>query len=219
MVKDRKNVSDSIYEVIKENFLSGKLDFGDSIVESDYCKKYNISKTPLREAIKKLEIEGIVERYPNGRMGIMDIDEESIEEIIEIRISLENLIFKKIIKDGKIDEITKKLNQNLKLTEFYIESCNLNEARKLFENFNEILYKFSGLKFTTKILKNYTFILSKLRNNSLKNEKRVRKAFGEHKLLVKYLEENNLEKLSELNTNHLLASKESILKYFREKQN
>ncbi|WP_163469285.1 GntR family transcriptional regulator [Fusobacterium sp. IOR10] len=219
MVKDRKNVSDSIYEVIKENFLSGKLDFGDSIVESDYCKKYNISKTPLREAIKKLEIEGIVERYPNGRMGIMDIDEESIEEIIEIRISLENLIFKKIIKDGKIDEITKKLNQNLKLTEFYIESCNLDEARKLFENFNEILYKFSGLKFTTKILKNYTFILSKLRNNSLKNEKRVRKAFGEHKLLVKYLEENNLGKLSELNTNHLLASKESILKYFREKQN
>ncbi|MFA6878536.1 MAG: GntR family transcriptional regulator [Fusobacterium sp.] len=219
MVKDRKNVSDSIYEVIKENFLSGKLDFGDSIVESDYCKKYNISKTPLREAIKKLEIEGIVERYPNGRMGIMDIDEESIEEIIEIRISLENLIFKKIIKDGKIDEITKKLNQNLKLTEFYIESCNLDEARKLFENFNEILYKFSGLKFTTKILKNYTFILSKLRNNSLKNEKRVRKAFGEHKLLVKYLEEHNLGKLSELNTNHLLASKESILKYFREKQN
>ncbi|MDP0488590.1 MAG: FCD domain-containing protein, partial [Fusobacterium sp. JB020] len=95
---------------------------------------------------------------------------------------------------------------------------NWDEARKLFQNFNEILYKFSELKFTIKILKNYSLILSKLRKNSLKNEKRVKQAFEEHKLLVKYLEENDLEKALELNTSHLLKSKESILKYFREKK-
>lgn len=218
MVRERKNVSDSVYEIIKEDFLLGRLDFGDSIVEADYCEKHNISKTPLREAIKKLEIEGIVERYPNGRMRIMDIDEESIEEIVEIRISLENIILKKIIANSKIEEVIKKLNENLKLTEFYMEASNWDEARKLFQNFNEILYKFSELKFTIKILKNYSLILSKLRKNSLKNEKRVKQAFKEHKLLVKYLEENNLEKALELNTSHLLESKESILKYFREKK-
>lgn len=218
MVRERKNVSDSVYEIIKEDFLLGRLDFGDSIVEADYCEKHNISKTPLREAIKKLEIEGIVERYPNGRMRIMDIDEESIEEIVEIRISLENIILKKIIANSKIEEVIKKLNENLKLTEFYMEASNWDEARKLFQNFNEILYKFSELKFTIKILKNYSLILSKLRKNSLKNEKRVKQAFEEHKLLVKYLEENNLEKALELNTSHLLESKESILKYFREKK-
>lgn len=218
MVRERKNVSDSVYEIIKEDFLLGRLDFGDSIVEADYCEKHNISKTPLREAIKKLEIEGIVERYPNGRMRIMDIDEESIEEIVEIRISLENIILKKIIANSKIEEVIKKLNENLKLTEFYMEASNWDEARKLFQNFNEILYKFSELKFTIKILKNYSLILSKLRKNSLKNEKRVKQAFEEHKLLVKYLEENDLEKALELNTSHLLKSKESILKYFREKK-
>ena len=50
MVKNRKNISDNVYEAIREHLLSQELNFGDRIVELDYCQKLNVSRTPLRES-------------------------------------------------------------------------------------------------------------------------------------------------------------------------
>ena len=137
MVKNRKNISDNVYETIREHLLSQELNFGDKIVELDYCQKLNVSRTPLREAIKQLEIEGIIERAPNGRIKVMSMDEKRIDEIFQIRIALEDIIFNNLSKN---DEFIPKLDDNLKLTEFQIKSKNWNEARKLFSEFNKILY-------------------------------------------------------------------------------
>lgn len=214
MNKIRKNISDNIYDTIRELLLSGELNFGDKIVELEYCEKLNVSRTPLREAIKQLEMEGIVERAPNGRIKIMDMDEKRIEEIFQIRIALEDIIFDNIIKD---ELFLSKLENNLKLTEFQIKSENWNEARKLFSEFNKILYNSSGLEFTIKILKYYNFILEKLKRNSLEKNIRVLEAYKEHITLVEYLKNNDVEKAKSLNKKHLISSKESVIKYFKEK--
>lgn len=63
MNKIRKNISDNIYDTIKELLLSGELDFSDKIVELEYCEKLNVSRTPLREAIKQLEIEELLKEH------------------------------------------------------------------------------------------------------------------------------------------------------------
>lgn len=216
MVKTRKSISDNVYETILEHLLSQELNFGDKIVELDYCQKLNVSRTPLREAIKQLEIEGIIERAPNGRIQVMSIDEKRINEIFEIRIALENVIFNNLDKNNSF---IPKLEANLKLTEFQIKSENWVEARKLFSEFNQILYFHSGLEFTTKILKIYNFILTKLRLSSLESSSRIVEAYQEHMMLLKYFKNNDIKKAKSFNKKHLLNSKESILKYFKEKYN
>ncbi|WP_297597987.1 GntR family transcriptional regulator [uncultured Cetobacterium sp.] len=206
----RKNVSDSIYEALKNEILNGDLNFGDKIVETDYSKKLNVSRTPLREAIKKLEIEGIIERLPNGRLRVMEINIVKVEEIFRIRIALENILFEAISlnKEG-----LERLQQNLYLTKSYIQLKNWDIARELFVQYNEIFYEISNLEFTVKILKHYDFIISKLKRNSLQNPERVIRAYEEHQEIISLLKNGDLKKTKELNTKHLENAKEFLIDY------
>ena len=68
-----------------------------------------------------------------------------------------------------------------------------------------------------KILKSYTFILGKLRIKSLGKEERIREAFEEHKSILKFMIENNLEEVKKVNKKHLLNSKKSTIQYFKER--
>lgn len=211
-MKARKNISDNIYEVIKKDVILGNLNFGDSISEIFYAEKLNVSRTPLREAIKKLEIEGVIERLPNGRLRIIEITEKRIKEIMDIRISLENIILDSIINEDK--DVTP-LEKNLNLTKLYINTENWDEARKLFAEFNKLLYQISGLEFTVKIINQYEFLISTLRRDSLKNVDRVKLAYNEHIEIVKHLKNKELEKVKEINERHLQSSAENILEFFR----
>lgn len=213
----RKNISDNIYSKLKEMFISGELDFGDKIAELDLCEKLNVSRTPLREAIKKLEIEGIVERTPNGRMKITDMNEDRIEEIFQIRIALEDVIFEKIMSKAVDENLIKRLADNINLTEFQISNSNWKETRQLFSDYTKILYEYSGLEFTLKILKSYTCILGKLRRKSLRKEERIKEALEEHKSILKFLVQNNLEEVKKINRVHLNNSKKSTLQYFNQR--
>lgn len=214
MIKVRKNISDHIYEIIKSDILEGDLEFGDKIVEIDYSNKLNVSRTPLREAIKKLEIEGLIERLPNGRLRIMEMSTKRIEEIFQIRVALEDIILNSLMNSR---ESLIPLEENLSLTRLHINSENWEASKKLFAEYNNLFYKVSDLEFTTKILKSYDFIVSKLRKNSLKSPERIKAAFEEHQAIFKSLMDKDLEKAKELNRSHLMNSKNSILSSFEEK--
>ena len=144
----------------------------------------------------------------------MSMDEKRIDEIFQIRIALEDIIFNNLSKNN---EFIPKLEDNLKLTEFQIKSENWNEARKLFSEFNKILYSHSGLEFTIKILKYYNFILEKLRYNSLESNTRIVEAYQEHLILLEYFKNNDIENAKIFNKEHLLRSKESIMTFFEKK--
>lgn len=215
----RKNISDNIYEVIKQDLLTGILKFGDSISEIEYSEKLNVSRTPLREAIKKLEIEGIIDRLPNGRLRVMEITQGRIREIFQIRIALENIILESILREKKnLHSLLTSLEENLTLTKLYINTENWGEARKLFSEFNKLLYKASNLEFTVKIITQYDFVISKLRSDSLQNIERIKEAHLEHIELLDTLKKGDLEKVKVLNEAHLLKSKRSILDFFNKKE-
>lgn len=205
----RKSSSDNIYETIKNDLLVGNIDFGDKVVEIDYANKLNVSRTPLREAIKKLEIEGIIERLPNGRLRIMEITQQKIDEIFEIRICLEGILFDSIIKNKNgVDRIY----QNLILTKYLIDTENWEEARRLFLEYNSLVYSASSLEYAVKILRHYDFIISALKRKSLRSESRVLKAYNEHFEIISLLRNGEVEKAKEANKLHLLNAKEIVKK-------
>lgn len=218
-MQKRTNISDNIYIQLKEQFMTGQFEFGEKIVELELCEKLNVSRTPLREAIKKLEIEGVIERTPNGRIKIMEMNEERIEEIFDIRIALEDIIFDRLFSLDSTKNLILELENNINLTKFYIEISNVIELKKLFSDFNKILYKYCKLDFTTKILKSYTFILGKLRLSSLESNIRLKEAYLEHIEILKCIKNNELDKAKKINRKHLSKAKKSTIQYFRNKNN
>ena len=211
----RKNTSDFLYNEIINDFLNEELKYGDKIVELDLCTKYGTSRTPLREALAKLEKDGLVERQVNNRLQVVTIDENILDEILDLRLSLENMVMKYALKYSKETSIFADLQENLDLVDFYLKHEDVVTGRKVLSKFSEILYKQSRLKYTTKLIENYNLLLYPLRTRSLMTLKRLYDAQEEHKHIYELLQDGSLAEVQKFNVYHLQTSMDSMRKQLK----
>ena len=211
----RKNTSDFLYNEIINDFLNEDLKYGDKIVELDLCTKYGTSRTPLREALAKLEKDGLVERQVNNRLQIVTIDEAILDEILDLRLSLENMVMKYALKYSKETPLFADLHENLDLVDFYLKQEDVVTGRKILSKFSEIMYKQSRLKYTTKLIENYNLLLYPLRTRSLMTLKRLYDAQEEHKHIYELLQDGNLAEVQKFNIYHLQTSMDSMRKQLK----
>ena len=211
----RKNTSDFLYNEIINDFLNEELKYGDKIVELDLCTKYGTSRTPLREALAKLEKDGLVERQVNNRLQVVTIDENILDEILDLRLSLENMVMKYALKYSKETPLFADLHENLDLVDFYLKQEDVVTGRKILSKFSEIMYKQSRLKYTTKLIENYNLLLYPLRTRSLMTLKRLYDAQEEHKHIYELLQDGNLAEVQKFNIYHLQTSMDSMRKHLK----
>jgi len=211
----RKNTSDFLYNEIINDFLNEELKYGDKIVELDLCAKYGTSRTPLREALAKLEKDGLVERQINNRLQVVIIDENILDEILDLRLSLENMVMKYALKYSKETTIFADLHENLDLVDFYLKQEDVVTGRKILSKFSEIMYKQSRLKYTTKLIENYNLLLYPLRTRSLMTLKRLYEAQEEHKHIYELLKDDSLAEVQKFNIYHLQTSMDSMRKQLK----
>lgn len=211
----RKNTSDFLYNEIINDFLNENLKYGDKIVEIDLCNQYGTSRTPLREALAKLEKDGLVERQVNNRLQIVTIDENILDEIFDLRLSLESMVLKYALKYSKDTPLFAELQENLDLVDFYLKHEDVVTGRKVLSKFSEIMYKQSRLKYTTKLIENYNLLLYPLRTRSLMTLKRLYDAQEEHKHIYELLKDESLAEVQKFNIYHLQTSMDSMRKQLK----
>jgi len=90
----KTNLVNQIYDLIIEKIISSELEMGEKIIISSIAKEYNVSPTPVREALNKLTKEGLVENIPNVGNFVFKLNENDIEEILYIRELLEKTSLK-----------------------------------------------------------------------------------------------------------------------------
>ncbi len=86
---EKKSMSQDLVTLIKQQILNGELNPGDRIVETKVAKELGISQTPVREAVRMLSGEGIINIVPNRGPIVKEIEERDIFEIYSLRASLE----------------------------------------------------------------------------------------------------------------------------------
>mgnify|MGYP003520082871 FL=1 len=211
----RKNTSDFLYNEIINDFLNENLKYGDKIVEIDLCNQYGTSRTPLREALAKLEKDGLVERQINNRLQIVTIDETILDEIFDLRLSVESMVLKYALRYSKETAIFAELQEKLDLVDFYLKHEDVVTGRKVLSKFSEIMYKQSRLKYTTKLIENYNLLLYPLRTRSLMTLKRLYEAQEEHKHIYELLKDDSLAEVQKFNIYHLQTSMDSMRKQLK----
>lgn len=102
---DRDNLNSIVVEYLKEAILSGSYNEGDRIVETEVADHLGVSRAPIREAIRELEKEGIVETKPRRGSFVTKYSLEDIKEIFDIRLLLENNINKILIDEDRLGDI------------------------------------------------------------------------------------------------------------------
>jgi len=207
--KENKSLTSLIFEKIREDILNGRYLPGDKLVEIKLADELGVSRTPVREALKQLELDGLVDNIPNRGVVVKGITPEDIDDILTIRLCIEGLVGQwaaERINDSELKE----LQEIFDLMEFYTSKDDVEKIFELNTRFHETLYQATKSRYLEGVLKDFQLFIKQSRNNSLKSEGRINVALEEHRAIVKALKEHDVEESRRTLVKHISASNINI---------
>ncbi|HOM97153.1 MAG: GntR family transcriptional regulator [Synergistota bacterium] len=208
---DFRPVRELVLERLREAILNRTLKPGDRIVEAELAQVFNVSRTPVREALRVLEAEGLLRRIPRKGLFVRGITREDVVEIYSIRIALESLavsIAVERITPVEISRLAKLVDQMKKYTES-------KESDKLFsvcQEFNDILVRASRMPRLIKLVKVYMEYLEQFRAISMAKHERQVAALREHEEILRAVVNRNPQEAEMAVKRHLRGALEAFLK-------
>lgn len=176
---DQYSLRARVYNALRENILNGKYKVGENLIELRIADELNVSRTPVREAIRQLELEGLVESIPNKRVTVKGISMKDMEDIYRIRRVLEGLSAKWAVEQITDEEIND-LQETYELMEFYTQKNDIDQIARLNTRFHEIIFNATKSTILKHILKDFQFYVKWARHESLSTPGRAEEALKEH---------------------------------------
>ena len=215
IIQKSKRMREVVYDQLKELIIDGTLQPGNRIIETDYAEKFQISRTPIREAIRMLELEGLVESQSKGGVTVTGIHKADIDEIYKIRIALEEIILKEVILKASSNDVQRLDNLMEKTKNILNDKEKIDDVFKLYSLFNNILYEIAKLNRVTEMIKNLNLYMKRFRRMSIDSGRRKDLAFNDHKAIIKAIKEKNTNEALKINKKHLEESKDFIIDNFK----
>lgn len=212
VIKKKTSIREQVYDYLKDEIVNGKIKEGSRIVEEEFAEKLNISRTPLREAIRMLELEGLIEAREKGGVTVPKTTKKDVEEVVKIRIALETVIFEELFERVTEKDI-EKLEENVAKAAAIVDDEKKSlEVFKYFSEFNKILYNISDLPRVVTLINNLNLYLKKFRKISAENNTRRLSAHRDHTKIVELIKAGKKEEAIAVNKKHLLEAKEFLIK-------
>jgi len=205
-----KPIRDVVYEYLRTAIINGLIEPGERLVEKEYAEKFNISRTPVREALRKLEIEGLVENIPRKGDIVKGIDLKDMLEIFAIRQSLEPLIVKTAMENMNQEDIAQ-LQEVVGKMASSAHNDDITALLGAFQAFHDILINASNMPRLSAIISQLKDYLSCFRTMSLADHTRRTLAINEHKEILQAIIASDTEKAEHLVATHLASARQSLL--------
>ena len=206
---DDRSLRIRVFNAIENAILDGEYKDGDSLNELRLSKELGISRTPVREALMQLELEGLVRRVPNKGAVVVGVTEKDIHDIYEIRIRIEGLAAR-LCAENITEEELLALEQIVDLQEFYLLKNDTEQIWKLDGDFHKIIYDASRsrpLRFTLSNFHNY---IKKARDISVQTEGRAEKTVAEHRAILDAIKAHNSELAEQLTAKHISNAEDNL---------
>ena len=207
---ESRPIREIAYEVLKHAIITGEIPAGERIVETDYAERLHISRTPLREALRKLERDGLVEYVLRRGVVVRAFSVEDVEEIYTIRNTLEMLTLPTVIERA-MDEHVADLNRRLAEMDECMERDDVEAISPLARSFHSAITAISGQNRILRVIEGQDEFIRRFSAMSIRQENRRTKAHEEHHELVRMIEKRDLEGFSALMARHIERSKENCI--------
>lgn len=203
MGEDNYSLSSRVFHTIRENILSGKYATDEELKEKTIGEELGVSRTPVREALRQLELEGLVTIIPNKGAYVVGISQKDIRDIYEIRSRLEGLCARwaaEHISKEQLDE----LEENIYLSDFHSFKGNSEQVVELDNRFHEVLYNASGSKELRHILVDFHHYVQRVRKITLATQERAMNSNDEHRKIVEALKTHDADLAESLANAHMM---------------
>lgn len=202
----KKNVPlyEKAYQQIKKEILTGRIKSGSKIIESSLVERFQISRTPLREALRQLQKEGLLVDNNLG-FKVIELSSKDYKEVYETRLVLEKEIVKLVVEkitDRQIAQVERILEE----AEMSLDKADYLEIMEINARFHKTIVDFCENKTLAQFWSRTLPLLSLYRANVLKDSGNILDAHNEHKDIVAVLKEKNAEKAVEEVELHIIKS-------------
>ncbi len=204
-----------VFNALENAILDGEYTEGDSLNEIKLSQELGVSRTPVREALMQLELEGLVENIPNKGAVVVGISEKDIEDIYAIRIRIEGLASRLSAEKINEDEL-KALEKIVDLQEFYLTKNDVEQIWRLDGDFHKIIYDSSRSRPLRSTLSSFHNYIKRARDISVKVEGRAEKSVAEHRAILEAIRSGNGALAEQLTAEHIANAKENLLAQTKE---
>ena len=202
---------DVVFNTLLQAILKGELKPGERLMEIALADRLGVSRTPIREAMRKLELEGLVVMIPRRGAQVANITEKDLNDVLEVRIALENVAIEKACKRMTETEMGR-LWLAAKEFEKTMEDGNLVKLAEADVTFHEIIYQASDNKRLIQVLNNVREQIYRYRVEYLKEGEIREMLVKEHEELTKAIKERDIKKAQEISFRHIENQRMGIIK-------
>lgn len=196
------SLSGKVFRTLRERILTGKYQAGSELREITIGKELGVSRTPVREALRQLELEGLVRIVPNKGAYVNGISNEDVNDIYMIRTRLEGLAARLAAKRITQEQL-REMEELLVLSDFYREKEMTEQLAALDGKFHMILYEACGSRMLKHLLTDFHRYVQMARRNSVKTAERAEKSICEHRDILNAMKEKDEEKAERLMEEHI----------------
>lgn len=211
----KMTLADQIYMILREDIINQRIKCGEKLTLKALQERFDISSTPVREAIKRLSQEGLIEHITNVGGKVVDITEKDIKEIYDFCSLLDVEALKLSMNSNNENELIHSLKECLELQDHALKLGKLEDFKLHSDSFHDIFYKYadnSRLYDAALRIRSLFSILTNRYQNFTNVETVV---FNEHEDIFKAITARDLDKAVMLMVNHFEHAKNYLLNNIR----
>lgn len=210
-VTDKYSLRGRVFNRIREDILSGKYAQNEELKENTIGNELGVSRTPVREALRQLELKGLVNIIPNKGAYVTGITEKDIQDIYVIRSYLEGLCARWACEHISEEQL-QELEEVVYLSEFHIKKQHHEQVLELDNKFHELIYEASNSKILRHVLSDFHHYVQRIRKITLSKPERAEKSNEEHSAILEALRQRDGVRAETLAHEHMIRTIDNISK-------
>lgn len=209
-VTDKYSLRGRVFNRLREDILSGRYEEHEELREVTIGEEMGVSRTPVREAFRQLELEGLIQIIPNKGAYVTGITEKDVRDIYVIRSLLEGLCARWATEHITGDQM-EEMEENVYLAEFHARKGHLEQLAELDNRFHDIMYEACDSKLLEHQLKDFHQYVLRVRRKTLANANRGPKSNAEHKEIMEAIKSGNADLAESLAHRHMINAYENMV--------
>lgn len=192
MKRSPEPLSGNAYQLIRKDILQNKFAAGEKLTEQVLCDRYEMSRTPVREALRQLELEGLIETIPNRGAFVVGLSPQNLRDLYDMRKDYEILAVRWAI-ERMSDEDLFRLEEAYEFMEFYTMKGEADKMLNINTQFHELIYAAAGNRILQNTLSTYQAYIKLTKTNTAYVDGYLEEVLKEHKAIFEAFKKRDPE--------------------------
>ncbi len=211
-VTDKYSLRGRVFNKLRDDILNGKYEEHEELREVAIGEELGVSRTPVREAFRQLELEGLIQIIPNKGAYVTGITEKDVKDIYMIRSLLEGLCARWATEHISKEQL-EELEENVYLGTFHAWKGHYEQLAQLDNRFHNILYEACNSKMLEHQLKEYHQYVLRVRKEALSDVTRSKKSNEEHERIMEAIKAGDADLAEMLANRHMINAYENMVSH------